>query len=698
MRRVIPFTLLLLSVLLLGCGAEGDPPTATPDPQELDWPCEVPEGGAAPDSLLKIGCRTDYDLLASLPFDASIPGARSAKVILDLCADDLCESKQLYFQNSNLYPIHHDFASEHLSDPMLPLRRVPALSEFNAEYTKPYTQRRFLLGAVSYYEAPDEWALEIAPYDTSTPAMIEELYDAVRAQTYFGPILGFHPTSEGVAEQAELLPKDVKVTTTEEIYRGIEYQPLNLGESVGPIRFIRSVNLQTEYVTSRSIVVLDAVPNDITPVAGIITEEFQTPLSHINVLMRARGRPNMGLRSGRMHEKLAGLKDGDHVRLTVGAFDFDVQPVTLEESEAWWLANKPPPVTVPAPDLTVTDLRDIETVTEHTDTAPFVELENIQTAIRAFGGKASNYSIFATDPRVPHKKAFGIPVYYYDRYMRQNGFFERVATLQNDPEFIGDDGYRDAELQALRDDMMATDIDDEFKARLKAKLDADFPNRSMRFRSSTNAEDLNGFPCAGCYDSHTGDPTEHGGDQVAAASEAIRKTWATVWNLRTYDERQLNGIDHTQVCMALLVHTNFPAEEANGLAITDNIFDQSGNAPGFYVNVQEGGTFEVVAPPPGITSDSFLFQYSFPTKPIIYYTHSNVTIPSGADVLTTDEIHLLGDALAAINERFRHAYAPTDGGWWALEVDFKFDDEADPGGAPSLYIKQARPYPANKQK
>jgi hypothetical protein len=696
MRPLLPVTL-LLSGLLFGCSGEDQPPGTTPEPQERDWPCEVSEGAAAPDSLLKIGCRADYDLLSSLPFDASIPGARSGKVILDLCADDLCESKQLYFQNSQRYPIHWDFASEHLDDPMSSLRHVPELSVFNAEYTKPYSQRRFLLGAVSYYDAPQVWALEIAPYDTSTPEMIEELYDAVREQAYFGPVLGFHPTSEGVAEQAALLPKDVKVTTTEDIYRGIEYQPLNLGESVGPIRFIRSVDLQTEYVTSRSIVVLDAVPNDISPVAGIITEEFQTPLSHINVLMRARERPNMGLRSGRNHPKLAGLEDGDHVRLTVGAFDFDVQKVTLEESEEWWRLNAPPPVTVPAPDLSVTDLRDIDTVTEHTDAAPFVELEDIQKAIRAFGGKASAYSVFATDSRVPHKKAFGIPVYYYDRYMRTNGFFERLATLRNDVQFLANDGYRDAELQALRDDIMATDIDEEFKTRLKAKLDADFPDRSMRFRSSTNAEDLDGFPCAGCYDSHTGDPTEHDGDQVAAASEAIRKTWATVWNRRTFDERELNGIDHTQVCMALLVHSNFPAEEANGLAITDNIFDQSGNAPGFYVNVQEGGTFEVVAPPPGITSDSFLFQYSFPTKPIIYYTHSNVTIPAGTHVLTVEEVHTLGAALSAINERFRHAYAPTDGSWWALEVDFKFDDEADPGGAPSLYIKQARPYPANKQ-
>jgi hypothetical protein len=28
-----------------------------------------------------------------------------------------------------------------------------------------------------------------------------------------------------------------------------------------------------------------------------------------------------------------------------------------------------------------------------------------------------------------------------------------------------------------------------------------------------------------------------------------------------------------------------------------------------------------------------------------------------------------------------------------MDVEFKFDDEADPGAEPTLFIKQARPYP-----
>jgi len=54
-----------------------------------------------------------------------------------------------------------------------------------------------------------------------------------------------------------------------------------------------------------------------------------------------------------------------------------------------------------------------------------------------------------------------------------------------------------------------------------------------------------------------------------------------------------------------------------------------------------------------------------------------------------------GVALQAIHERFSEAYGPAAGndGWYAMDVEFKFDDDASPGKPAKLYIKQARPYP-----
>jgi hypothetical protein len=175
---------------------------------------------------------------------------------------------------------------------------------------------------------------------------------------------------------------------------------------------------------------------------------------------------------------------------------------------------------------------------------------------------------------------------------------------------------------------------------------------------------------------------------------AVRKTWAGVWFFRTYEEREYHGIEHTTVGMALLVHHNFPEEEANGVALTANPFDPSGLEPGFYVNVQSGGGAEVVHPPPGITSDQFIYYFDSQGQTATYLAHSNL-IPEGQTVLSRAQTFQLGTALDAIHRRFSPAYGPGAGnnGWYAMDVEFKYDDEGSPDGSVSLWIKQARPHP-----
>jgi hypothetical protein len=676
---------LLAATLLLGCSSE-----TTTGPKEHDWPCTLSPDTTqadAPQFLTKLGCQTDFQLLSGAPLDASLPGARSQKVVLDLLHGD-----QLYFQNTAKYKIHFDFVkdSKGVRDELL---FSGTADQFLPQYFSPLNQRAFLLGAVTYYEEPKVWALEIAPYDTATPAMIERLYKAVQDQAYFGPVLAFHPTSEAVEATAKQLASNVVVKTTAQLYEGITYQPLNQGEAIGTVKIMKATDLATEYVSARDIVVLDAVPNDISAVAAIVTNDFQTPLSHINVLARSRGTPNMGLAGATKHADFVAL-NGKLAKITVGAFGWTLSPATQAESDAWWATHQPDPVVLPPINKDVRDLRDIGLVTKHTDEPPYVVLADLKESILAFGAKSAHYAVFDSDPLVPHKPAFAIPVYYYYEFMEQNGIFARAAAFRDDPAFAADDKVRKAKLAALRETVLTGTFSQEFTSALKAKLDKDYPGQSMRFRSSTNAEDLDGFPCAGCYDSHTGNPGEFGGDQMAACLDAIRKTWATAWSERTYYERELHKIEHNAVAMGLLVHTNFPAEEANGVAITNNIFDATGNAPGFYINVQYGGDFEVVHPPTGITSDSFLYMLQSQTT--IYYSHSNA-LPAGhgPNVLSERQIHDLGIALDRLHVRFRHAYQKNPTDWYAIDSEFKFDNFADPTKPATLYIKQARPYPVN---
>lgn len=674
------FARIVCAVLAAGCGT----PSVTPDAgPSRTWECTA--SSAAPEFLSEVGCLTDYTSLASVPVSASIPGARSVKVVLDLA-----DSNALYFQNSVQYQVHYEFVSTHLSGGALPV--VPSLSAFNqTEYFSP--ERRFILAAVSYYEGPGVFALEFSPYDTASAAMMQTLFFAVQEHAYFGAQLVFHPSSDAIAVEAKKLPSSIRVMTTDELYAGLDYQPLTLATGVGRLRFSTAAVVSATPPSSQDLLVLDEAPNDISVVRGLITQTFQTPLSHINVLSANRGTPNMGLKNALTNETLRTL-EGKLVKLTVGALQWSAVEVTQEEAEAFWLANQPVPVVLPALDLGPSGLFEVEDCTPDPTDGGTLRAA-LKESARAFGGKAAQYSILKRigDDQVPVKAAFVVPMKHYDDFMQDNGLYTLVQGYLADASFRTDSAVRLARLNELHAAIMAGTVRQPLVDAILAKAaTAPYAGKKLRFRTSTNSEDLEGFPCAGCYESHTADPTN-----VPDVLDAIRETYASAWSFRTFEERNFYGIDQFSVGMALLIHTNYPAEEANGVAVTSNPFDAAGLDPAFYVNVQSGGDAEVVAPPPGVTSDQFLYYFSQPNQPITFLAHSNLIAPN-TTVLTTTQTYQLGRALDAIHKRFSAAYGPAAGnlGWYAMDVEFKFDDDATPGNA-TLFVKQARPYPGRGQ-
>jgi pyruvate,water dikinase len=622
----------------------------------------------------ELGCADDFAALASLPLDSTIPGARSLKVVIDRVDTDA-----QYFQNSNLYQTHYQFASTHLSGGALPV--VPTLAEFNTtEYYSP--SRRFILGALTHYEQPDKWVYELSPYDTADVAMITTAYAAVAAHSFVGDDLYFHPTSDAIEALVPQLPPSVKVITTEEIFAGITYQPLNVATSYGQLRFHTADALSTgqAYLSFRDIVVLDAVPNDISVAMGIITDQFQTPLSHVNVLSKNRGTPNMALRGAFADAALRAL-EGKWVKLTVGLLAYELVEVTQAEADAWWEANRPTVVQVPGMDLTATDLRDDVDLITLDGVASIKDL--VKATTRAYGGKAAHFGALTEIEGVPMPKGFAVPLFYYRQFMEQNGFDARVTALLADVAFQNDPATRDAALAQLRTDMEAAPVDAAFLTALRAKLDAEYPGLRMRFRSSTNAEDLDGFTGAGLYTSESGATN----DPLDPVEDAVRQVWASVWNFKAFEERSYRGIDHLAVGMALLSHRAFTDEEASGVAVTNNPFDASGLDPAFYINAQLGDA-SVVLPPAGITTDQVLVYWDSPGQPIVYIGHSNL-VASNATVLSRTQLLALATALDKIHDYFRAAYG-TGVDWYAMDIEWKFDGE--PGQEPALYIKQARPY------
>ena len=321
----------------------------------------------------------------------------------------------------------------------------------------------------------------------------------------------------------------------------------------------------------------------------------------------------------------------------------------------------------------------------------------INRALKGYGGKTTNYSILA-QAGLPTLKAFGIPIYYYDKFMRYNGFYDVVDGFLRDESFNNDAHVREIKLQQLRNAMMSGVIDPGLQDELKARLARDFTGTDgkplvMRFRTSTNSEDLAGFPCSGCYNSQKGDPADW--EDVLIA---IRAAYSTAWLFRTFEERNYYRVDQKSLGMGLLVHAHFPStsDTANGVAVTTNPYDANQvDAEAYYINVEYGGSASVVALPTGVTTDEFLYFVGANRTPTVYLAHSNV-LPAGTKtVLSLSQIADLAGALTSIKNVFRKAYTEP-AGWYAMVIELKFsalDVVGNPTKEPLLWIKEARPYP-----
>jgi pyruvate,water dikinase len=635
---------LLVLACVAGCGGD-DPPICEDTRQPF---------------RSELRCESELDAQAARPLDASLPGAITVKTVIDRANEEA-----VYFQDTEAFTVHSRFAIEQLG--------WPPGQPFVDQYYSP--SRRFLLGSITYYAEPAVFAYELAPYDNASVEMIELAFRKLAAASYFGAELKFHPTSEEQLARAGELPDDIAVITTDELFAGITYQPLNLGETYARVHVLTAAELDTTYVSPREIAVLDRVPNDISVVAGVVTQELQTPLSHVNVLSQQRGTPNMGLR-----DALAQFTplDGRWVRLTIRAFDWEVAEVTVEEADAWWETHRPTPVTIPPPDFAVTTIQDVDDL----------ELADVP----AVGGKAAHYGALRDigDP-VRIRDALAIPVVFYRDFITTNGFDTRIATMLADPGFLADGNVRKTMLATLRADMLAATVPAAALAAIEARIDLDFPATRMKFRSSTNAEDLDGHSGAGLYESAAGQV----GDPLAPVDLALKIVWASVWNFRAFEEREYVSIDHADVAMAVLVNPSFGDEDANGVAISANVFDPApGGEDAFFINAQLGEG-SVVEPDPGVTADSLMYYWFHPNQPATYYTRSSL-VPAGQTVLSRIELFELGQALDAIRTHFTGIYDPPEGyGRLPMDVEWKLVDEGAAGK--HIWIKQARSYPGRGQ-
>jgi pyruvate, water dikinase len=606
---------------------------------------------ARPDDANRLG-PTEWSARAVRSTDRFSPPAESMKLVIDLEDGD-----RVHWVDGHRYVLHKDFAVAELG--------FPAAASYEPQYATP--ERRYLNATVTHFLDRDRWVFEVLSWDTAGPELVQRGLRAVGARAFFGDRLAFHPVSDQQVERIARHLPGVVVVTNEELLGDRRYLPLNEGTAVGQVRITTADALERDPPGARDIVVLDRTPNDLPVVAGVVTAELQSMLSHVNVLSGQRGTPNMSLVDAT--NELARW-DGRLVRLVVGATSYTVEDVTAADAEAAWRARRPSEVRLPAIDRERTALLDVDDVT-------LVDLP-------AVGGKAAHYGELRHIVGLDTPDGFVVPVAHYVAFLREHRFDRRIDKLLAEPRFRTDARYRRDALDQLRDDIRDASVDAALVAAIRDRLDAEFPGRRMRFRSSTNAEDLERCIGAGLYTSTAVDPAV----PDRTIERGLRKVWASVWNLRAYEEREAAGIDHHAVAMAVLVHPAIVGEVANGVVITANLHVPDEES--LYIDVQKGDEDAVVSPKPGVTSDQIVYSFYSRGQPIRYVGHSSL-VPAGETVLTAADLRRVGLAAQQVRAHFTRHY-PGVGRIQqpAMDVEFKVVDD---GGQRRVIVKQARPYP-----
>jgi pyruvate, water dikinase len=593
-----------------------------------------------------------FNMLQGLPLNPVYGEVKSINLLYSIV------DQKIYYANSNKYYIHYDFASAFLGYPK-------GHAAFNQEQYRNNPNRIYILAIINHFTSSGIYTLEFFAGDQLECSQIETVYNKVAETTYAGNKLRLFVNSPGWSSCS-----NVPAISSDELYSGQNYQPLNTQESYGYLKKITVDELPDTYLGRHDILLLNGIPIDVSVVAGIITTEFQTPLSHVNVLSHNRGTPNMALRDGWDNPKLNNLLN-KLVYLNVTLDSFSIREASLKEAQDFW------------------DLKDPQTphvLQMDTLTDGLVELSEMSVqSVPSIGGKAANLSELAKINVTGYGKlplpegAFAIPAYYYWQHLRKYGLHSFINRMLNDPSFITDAAYRENRLTILRDSIKHSPVDTVLLRLVNEHVASLKDIKNIRFRSSTNSEDISGFNGAGLYDSFTGII----GDPDKTIEKAIRKTWASLWNFGAFEERDYFKIDHKSVAMAVLVHRSFPSEAANGVVITKNLYNP--NNPALTINVQIGD-ISVVKPAENYLPDQIIYYtYSDTSNIIEYINHSNVPGMEGKTVMTADELKVLKDYCMAI---YFH-YCIINFECNPMDIEFKVDIV---DGVRKIYIKQARLY------
>eukprot|EP01122_Echinamoeba_exundans_P000293 TRINITY_DN10262_c0_g1_i1.p1 TRINITY_DN10262_c0_g1~~TRINITY_DN10262_c0_g1_i1.p1 ORF type:complete len:649 (+),score=76.23 TRINITY_DN10262_c0_g1_i1:178-2124(+) len=490
---------------------------------------------------------------------------------------------EVYFIDTKKTQHHYTFLRDNNMETM-------TLEDFNRTVYSGEDRHQICATIVKYGTYRDNsnaypWTFEMVPTDPLEPETCERVALAFRKiqDAFKCAQLSFRTTSPS---QRENLSKpnhplaSIKQADPFAIYDGKTYSCFVVGSACGTARVIEDANKleSMESLTSTDIVFFrKGIPNELPVVAAAIFAEPLPPLCHIVLLCKNRKTPCC-FDTSAATEAAISQRAGKLATVDLSKLKIDVHQVVVNTSSK---RQEPPRLVTPDRDLT-SPIRFFAT-----DDAASIP------SVAQLGGKARacfvlNNKVGQTDFQ---KQTFAIPMGCYLKHISRRPVSEAITAVcnlfpssryQNSPPTIK--SVR-PHLDKIRHLIMEAKVCDDLVSAVENMIRESGVGEII-LRSSTNAEDIQGFNAAGLYHSEV---LKVSTMTSAALETAIKTVWASIWLPRGFLERLYFGLDSTQVGMCILVQPYFNNDSigANGVAVTSNPIDKS--KYGVYVTTFGGG-------------------------------------------------------------------------------------------------------------
>jgi phosphohistidine swiveling domain-containing protein len=357
---------------------------------------------------------------------------------------------------------------------------------------------------------------------------------------------------------------------------------LNAGLARGRLKISSSGKFPSKF-DSKGIYVLPSTFENLPPVAGILTTGEGNILSHVQLLARNLGIPNVAI-DQKWLPLIQSMAD-QQVVLAVSRRGIVQLAADGPQWDPIFDTDKGPSNSLIRPDLKKLDL----------DTRSFIALDNLRATDsgRVCGPKGANLG--ELKHYFPESVADGlvIPFGLFRQLLEQPiepGGITAFRWMQDQYKIIrrlkGDPQRRDQVIQnfleQIRKWIVHADPGEEFRNRLRAAMQNTFgPDGTygVFVRSDTNVEDLPGFTGAGL---NLTVPHVVGFENIMAA---IQRVWASPFSERAFRWRQAFMETPEHVYASVLLLKSVPVEKS-GVLVTADI--ESGNPDWLTVAVNEG--------------------------------------------------------------------------------------------------------------